>query len=463
MPGDLDMENLKISYSGIRGIYREGLDEEVARHFGEAFSRFCLRLSNSPVLLLGKDTRPSGEALKHGLIEGLTTCDCILGDLGVVPSPTLAIYLAKANGDGGIMVTASHNPPEWNGFKFYSGAESIILDDAHTKELIRIYRDVKKHPSPPATGPSQTIVNLNEAALRLHLHRVLSSCNAGLIGSEKLKVAIDSGQGAGTLLSLQLLEALGCEIVPVEVKRNSEPIPANLTALCREVLAHGCDVGFAQDLDADRLALVSEKGEAVGEEYTLTLAVRHLLEKFRSARPVVVKNSSSTHLIDHLVKTQGGELHEVKVGEVNLSRAFIELMKERRLAFGGEGNGGVIFPPVGYTRDSLSGIALILEALATRKRRLSELVSEMPRFTMLKEKIVMPERRKAEAFLKKCLNLFQGQEHLKVVRWDGIKVIYADDSWCQVRQSNTEPVVRIIAESQDPARAKEILDAVLNA
>jgi phosphomannomutase len=455
------MEKLKISYSGIRGIYREGLDEEVARCFGEAFARFCLRLSNSPVILLGMDTRPSGESLKEGLKGGLLTCDCILGDLGVVPSPTLSIYLAKANGDGGIMVTASHNPLAWNGFKFYSGSESIILDDVNTRELIRIYRDVKKHPSEPPSGPAQTMVNLNEAALRLHLNRILSSCDVELLKGEKLRVAIDSGRGAGTVISIRLLEALGCDIVPVDIERESEPTPANLTGLCREVIGKGCDVGFAQDLDADRLALVSEKGEAVGEEYTLALAARHLLDKYRSARPVVVRNSSTTHLLDHLVETMGGEILEVKVGEVNLSRAFIELMNERRLAFGGEGNGGVIFPPVGYTRDSLSGMALILEAMAARKKRLSELVLEMPRFTMLKEKLVMPERRAAEAFLKKCLKLFQEQEHRKIIRWDGIKSIYPDGSWCQVRRSNTEPVVRVIAESPDPSRARKLLDAVL--
>jgi phosphomannomutase len=254
-----------------------------------------------------------------------------------------------------------------------------------------------------------------------------------------------------------VLERLGCEVVAVEVERDSEPTAENLGVLCEEMRRHGCAVGFAQDLDADRLALVSEQGEAMGEECTLAFAVDHLLDRFRGAAAVVVRNSSTSRMIDDLCAARGAELREVKVGEVNLGQAMIEVAEQGRTVFGGEGNGGVIYPPVCYGRDSLIGIALMLEYAAARGLALSELRARLPQYHMVKAKLegLAPER--VQEALARVRHLFAGET---MSDFDGLKVTFADGTWCQVRPSNTEPIVRLIIESPSVETRDRLLGRV---
>lgn len=447
------MHQLKISYSGIRGIVGENLTEEVASIFGAAFIEFLHRRYSNPLVIVGNDTRPSGVRLKRAFLAGLKSKECKVIEAGVVPTPTLQLSMFCFKARGAVMITASHNPMQWNGFKFFTGPDNMILDGPQMDELIKYYNKI--HPRRfPEVRPGN-FENRHSEALNFHIKRVLENVDVPLIRSARFRVALDSGKGAGEAITLRLLEELGCEIIDVKVKRDSEPIPANLKELCRVVKDGGCHIGFAQDLDADRLAIVSEKGEPVGEEYSLALSIRHLLEKTKDTNPVVVKNSSTSHIIDDIVKEWKAELMVVRVGEVNLSKAMKLMTKKSRIVFGGEGNGGVIYPPVGYGRDSLAGVALVLEYMAERKKKVSALVSEFPKYYMAKEKIECEERCRIEKFMEKIKEKLKDED---ITEFDGIKVDFRDGSWIHVRSSNTEPVIRIIAESTDEEEAKDLVD-----
>jgi phosphomannomutase len=442
----LDSSSLRISYSGVRGIYGESLTAAVAARFGEAFARLASRLFPDPTVITGRDTRPSGAELMPAIVSGLTRLPCSLIDLGIVPSPTVQVAMAELGAQAAIIITASHNPAQWNGFKFLVGPHNIVLDGEQTAQLFELSRQADGR-APAADTAAPVARNRHEEALAAHMQRVLKHVDVAAIRSRRFKVAVDSCLGAGEDVTLRLLDNLGCDVVPVRAARDSEPIAANLGAVSSAVADNGCDIGMAQDLDADRLALVTEQGRAIGEEYTLAFAVDHLLNRTRGASPVVVKNSSTSRMIDDLCAAHDAELRVAKVGEVNLSREMIGLVGDGRVVFGGEGNGGVIFPPVCYGRDSLIGIALVLEYAAASGRRLSELAARLPQYHIIKRKLEGLSRERVGEAMSRVRRLFAG-EHIS--EFDGLKVVFADGSWCQVRASNTEPIVRIIAESPSP-------------
>lgn len=298
----------------------------------------------------------------------------------------------------------------------------------------------------------------HDEALRTHADRVLAQVDVDLIGSKGLRVALDAARGAGGPVGREVLERLGCEVMALEVERDSEPTAENLAALCEETRRHECAVGLAQDLDADRLAVVSERGEFVGEEYTLALAVKHLLDRTAGQDRLVVKNSATSRMIDDLAEAAGAELTEVRVGEVNLSKAMIEAEARGRVAFGGEGNGGVIYPPVCHGRDSLIGMALMLELLAASGRSVSSLVAGLPRYTIRKAKVEGIDRAEMGMLLDSLKRKYAGEE---MALADGLKVRFADRTWLQVRPSNTEPVVRLTAESPFPKRTHDLMGELL--
>jgi len=446
--------SLRVSYSGVRGIYGESLTLPVAAQFGEAFAMLVERRFPNPTVITGRDTRPSGEALLPAIIGGLTRLPCSLVDVGVVPTPTVEVAMGEFGAHAAIIITASHNPAEWNGFKFLIGPHNIVLNAGETAELFDLSR--RSAAEIPASPPPVPISRHREA-LDAHIRLVLRQVDVPAIQRRRFKVAVDSCLGAGVYVTRRLLEELGCDVVPIMVERDSEPVAANLRALMAAVVENECDLGLAQDMDADRLALVTEQGAAIGEEYTLAFAVDHLLNRHASAAPVVVKNSSTSRMIDDLCAAHGATLREVKVGEVNLGQAMIELASQGRTVFGGEGNGGVIYPPVCYGRDSLIGIALILEYAAAAGQPLSQLAAKLPRYHIIKRKLTgLPPERVSEA-LARARQLFPGES---ISDFDGLKVTFADGSWCQVRPSNTEPIVRVITESPSLATAEELYHRV---
>jgi len=447
---------LKVSYSGVRGVYGRSLTLDVAARFAHAFVQLISARREEPLIVLGKDTRPSGPALKQAVLRGLGQEPCRVVDIRVVPSPTIQVMMRHERADGGVIITASHNPPGWNGFKFLTGPHDIVLDAEQTDELFRLSsRTTLTYDPANAVPPTR---EAHHEALRIHVDRVLEQVDAALIRPRRFRVALDAAQGAGEAAGTEVLQRLGCEVVPVEVERASEPTAENLAALCQEVSLHGCAVGFAQDLDADRLILVSEEGEFTGEETTLALAVKHLLDRTAGRQPTVVRNSSTSRMIDDLAEAAGAELVEARVGEVNLSKAMLEAEARGRVAFGGEGNGGVIYPPVCHGRDSLSAMALMLELMAASGRSVSDLVAGLPRYAIRKAKVEGIDRSEM-ALLVEALREKYAREDVSLA--DGLKVRFADRTWLQVRPSNTEPIVRLTTESPFPKRAGDLMAELL--
>jgi phosphomannomutase len=431
------MSELIISYSGIRGVVPGALDPEVAMRFGRAFGRMISERHSDPTVLLARDTRASGPVLLAALAQGLSPFARLI-DLGVAPTPTLQHVMGAWSAAGGVCVTASHNPAEWNGMKFFLGAHPMVLDGEEMRALC-----AQASPEPHAQASHTQLDDRHDAALRTHREAVLAQVDVATVASRGLRVALDSGGGAGAEPTARLLEALGCAVVMVDSQRESEPTPERLGELAAAVLAEGCDAGLAQDLDADRLALVDERGTPAGEELTLVLAVDHLLRRPARGARTVVKNAATTRAVDDVVARHGAKLVETPVGEVHLSRALHEATQRGETAFGGEGNGGVIFPPVSLGRDSLVAAALVIESLALGATTLSARLAALPRYHMHKARIVA-----ASVTFDELAQRAESQlPGARVSRADGLKLTLPDGSWLSLRRSNTEPVVRIVAES----------------
>lgn len=455
--------DLIVSYSGIRGIFGVTLTADVVARYGAAFGRMIVarHSKRTPTILLGRDTRTSGPALFAGAVRGLSQFGTLV-DLGVVATPTLQHALGVFDAEAALCITASHNPAQWNGLKLFLAPERVVLDGPHMKELRALAEERD------ASDPSGVVAALangrHDEAVRIHVERVCAHLDVERIRAAKFRVAVDSGAGAGEEVTLLLLDALGCTAVPVHCARESEPLVEHLGELRRAVVDAQCDLGVAQDLDADRLALVAEDGHAPGEELTLVLAVDHLLARTPSstAGRVVVKNVSTSCALDDVVKRRGARLMETAVGEVNLSRAIAAERAAGRVVFGGEGNGGVIFPELHLGRDSLIGIGLVLERLATTPRApLSAHLAAMPRYYASKRKVAVGTPDELVRVLARVEVAFapaEGRHAVEVSRLDGLRVRFADGSWIGVRPSNTEPVVRIVAESRSQQWADENIE-----
>jgi len=442
------MGPLMVSISGVRGVIGESLTPEVVVRWGQAYGTYV----GGGRVVVGRDTRVSGEMVKHSVLAGLLSTGCGIIDLGVVTTPTATIMIEELGADGGIVISASHNPIEWNALKFFS-ADGQYLDDAEGQELLDIcrrgdFRQAKWH--------QIREVEANSRAADVHLKKVLGIVDVEAIRAKKFRVALDSCNGAGVEITARMLTELGCDLVRIHCTpdglfpHDPEPSFENLQDLCKLVRAdRGIDAAFAQDPDADRLAVVNEQGAFIGEEYTLALAADYVLAE----RPgKVVINMSTSRAIEDLAARRNSTCERVAVGEVNVARR----MREVGATIGGEGNGGVIDPRVHYGRDSLVGMALILELMARRGRRLSELVSELPRYHMLKTKAPCPAERLAPAL--EAMRREGQAAGARSTDLDGLRLDWPD-AWVHIRSSNTEPVVRVIGEAADRKRVEELVGA----
>jgi phosphomannomutase len=432
---------LVVSYSGVRGVVGESLTVAVAEKFGDAFGQMIRQRHAAPVrVVIGRDTRPSGPMLREGLLRGLASHQVHVIELGVVPTPTVQLGLSVFSAHAGAVITASHNPQPWNGFKFFLAPENTVLDGAQTADLFQRFE--RSTPSDHAAPPVDA---RHDEAIAEHVQRVLRHVDVDAIRGRRLRVAIDPGRGAGKEPALALLLALGADAVLVTSTRESEPVPEQLGELMAAVRAARCDVGFAQDLDADRLALVTEEGVAPGEDCTLVLVVDHLLQRPEATHAIVVKNVATTMALDEVVVRRGGTIVETRVGEINLSRALMQHVAQGRYAIGGEGNGGIIFPPVCAGRDSIAGMAFVLEALARGTQTAGQRLHALPLLHTRKARVPIPI---GIAIAELYQRLEAAFAHDAIDHVDGVRMRFADGSWFGVRPSNTEPVLRIMAESR---------------
>lgn len=431
----------------------------VACDFAAAFGSFVLATaggSDPPTLCLGRDTRSSSEMLSASAAAGLMAVGARVVDLGVTATPTLGVMVDELGAAGGLVITASHNPTQWNGLKCISaGGAAPPPADAH--EILRRFRERDFILAAPRAFVPRAA---DDRSHRIHVERVLAQVDAESIRAARPRVVLDPNNGAGGTAGRQLLEALGCDVIAINdaprgcFAHPPEPLEENLQQLARTTAAEGAHAGFAQDPDADRLAIVDERGRYLGEEYTVVLAARRLLES-RGAVPMVV-NLSTSRMIDDLARNHpGATVHRAAVGEANV----VVEMKHRGAAVGGEGNGGVILPAVCWIRDSLSAMALVLELMVAAQRPLSALVDEMPRYEMIKDKLDLPEGYDAADGAERVARHFSGEN---ISTTDGIRVDL-EDGWVHLRPSNTEPIIRVIAESPTRSRTRELINQTAQA
>jgi phosphomannomutase len=445
-------EPLIISVSGMRGIIGRNLTASVAVEYGGAFGSF---LQSAPPgeklsVCIGMDSRPSGQMLKSAMTAGLTGSGIDVIDLGLVTTPCVGISLRELGCAGGVIITASHNPIQYNGIKLLLN-NGIAPSPEVAAKIRKLFFD-KNFVHADSTGCGK--VTSDEMADDRHIDKVLAIIDKETISAREFKVALDSVNGAGGRITKKLLAELGCEVTAVndeptgQFTHNPEPTAENLGDFCRVVKTEGADIGFAQDPDADRLAIVDENGNYIGEEYSLVLAAKYI---FSQRKGDAATNLSTSRMIDDIARKAGGRVLRTPVGEANVASAMLE----HDCIIGGEGNGGVIDLRVGPIRDSLVGIALVLQLMAGTGKSVSELVSEIGGYYMSKEKF-SADREQTQQILESAKDVFVGA---KLDSTDGCRFDF-DDGWLHIRPSNTEPVVRVIVEAQDQSTARKYIDAV---
>ncbi len=438
------MTTLMVSVSGVRGIVGEGLTPEVVLNFSQAFGTYV----GHGKVVVGRDSRVTGELLKNSVIAGLLAVGCDVVDIGICPTPTLQLAAESLKTNGGIMITASHNPVMWNGLKLI-GSDGLFLDAEQGEEVLNI-----------STRQSFNFANWEGIGLRISYSRAIEEHVKAILALEyidvekikqrRFKVVLDCVCGAGSVMLPDLLRRLGCDVVELYCEptglfpHNPEPLPENLSGLCAAVKEHEADLGIAVDPDSDRLALVSERGEPLGEERTLALAVKFMLG--RKKGPVVI-NASTSRVIEDVAAEAGVALHRTKVGEINVAKK----MREINAVIGGEGNGGVILPDIHLGRDAPVGIVLTLQHLADFAGTISALNDSLPNYVITKDKVELADI-EPQAALDTIRQAYAG-ENLDFT--DGIKLV-RDRSWVHVRASNTEPIIRVIAEAPTEGEAKAL-------
>ena len=436
------------SVSGIRGIVGDTLTPDLIVKVASAFAKYTKR----GTIVVGRDTRPTGETISGILESVLTLSGCDVIDIGIVPTPTVELMVKNLKADGGIVISASHNPVEWNAFKLINKNGTFL----NSKEIALFFKYMEedfKYVPWNKTGR----ISHNSSAEEVHINKVLSVINREKIKKNNYKVVLDSVNGAGSEITLKLLSELNCIIIPLycdinaTFPRGAEPVPENLADLAGAVKQYCADLGFAQDPDADRLAIVNENGVPIGEENTLALVTEHMLSKKKGK---VVVNLSTTKAIDDIAHKYGVTVKRTKVGEINVT----DEMRKCGARIGGEGNGGVISPEVNMGRDSLAGIGYVLEMMAERGRSIGALAGDLPQYVMKKGKVKCEDNRQNQKILNKICNDFKSEKisNIDGVRIDFMKHAEFKGGWVHLRPSNTEPIFRIISEGRDSAHAVKI-------
>jgi phosphomannomutase len=441
------MNSLKIGISGVRGTVGETFTPELIVGFAQAFGTYL----DAGRILVCRDTRSSGTMVRSAVLAGLLAAGCRVIDLAVCPTPSLQLAVQWLQADGGISITAGHNPEPWNALKFVRG-DGLYLNATQADELLDIFHQAE---FTKATWERiQTKVEQCDPIAH-HLEMLTRAFDTEAIRKRRLTVAVDCCNSSCSFLSPRWLDVLGCDVLAVNddptapFPHTPEPKRQTMAQLRAVVLAGHADVGFAHDADGERLGIVTETGEILSEEATLVVASEIQL---RWESGVVVTNVSTSRAIDAIAARHAG----ASVVRTPVGQAFIsEAMMENRAVIGGEGSGGVVVPRVHLTHDSSAAVGLILEHMAQTDERVSELAARLPRFTMIKHNVAV-EPNRIYSLLQRVYDELE-RENIEYDQTDGIKISWPD-GWVHVRVSNTESLIRIIAEAESDSRANELLD-----
>ena len=430
------------SASGLRGIAEDHFTPELIDNYISAF----ISTQNIKSCVIGRDGRPSGKQISQWVIDSFHKNGINVENCGLATTPTMQVMTEKENFDGGIVITASHNPSEYNGLKFLQ-KDGTFLSPEQCEELFKaVDRNVSIEP-PDSLGVVSDYSTANEE----HIDKVLAAkcIDTDNIRKNSFKVVIDAVNGAGSFILPMLCERLDCEVITMNCSgdgnfsRIPEPLAENLDALEQKVLEVGADIGFATDPDGDRLSIVSNKGKAIGEEYTLVLAVKNYLNFQES---MVVTNLSTSMMLDNItnktIRTRIGEAH------------VVQKMNELNISIGGEGNGGVILKEVHLGRDSLVAVSMILSLLSISGKSISDEICSIPKYLMIKDKILLNSKIDFDSLE----SIFDCDE---INRLDGIKFSWSD-KWIHIRKSNTEPIIRIFAEASTQDEVDELINTLKN-
>ena len=448
-------EQLIISVSGMRGIVGKNLTDSVAADYGRAFGTFLkesyAERKGKFSVSIGRDSRPSGKQLLFAVAGGLCDVGINVIDLGIVTTPSVGVMLRELGCAGGVVITASHNPGQYNGIKLLLGNGVAPPIDA-AKQIRQYYFD--KHFGLVDSSYCGKVTSSERTDIT-HIDKVLAIVDKEAIVAKKYKVVLDSVNGAGGRITKKLLAELGCEVIAMNDEPNGlfshppEPIAENLKELCEIVKTKEAEIGFAQDPDADRLAIVDENGNYIGEEYSLALSAKYIFSKQTGK---AATNLSTSRMINDIAEKVDGQVIRTAVGEAHVAAAMLE----HDCIIGGEGNGGVIDLRVGPIRDSLVGIALVLQLMTETGKTVSQLVHEIGGYYMSKDKFTADELQAQRIFI----SAKKAFADARLDTTDGCRFDF-DDGWLHLRASNTEPVIRIIVEAKDRCTAEKYIDTVL--
>jgi len=432
-----------VSISGIRGIVGDGLDPEVIVKYTNAYSKFI----GSGKVIVGRDARITGEMVNQIVTGTLLANGLDVIDIGICPTPTVQFTVKSLNADGGIAISASHNPNEWNALKLLNSTGQFMSPDQHEK-MKTYLSDNPSYKSWDKIGKRTVLSD----AIKNHVDAILNLpiINVDEIRRKKFKVVADCVNGAGAYCIPDLLKSFGCEVIELNCEKTGifprlpEPLPENLTETMKAVRTHKADFAVVVDPDVDRLVLITDKGEPFIEENTVTIAIDFVLSKTNGN---VAVNLSTSRSVDDIAKKYNSFCYRSPVGEANV----VKKMKEVNAVIGGEGSGGVIYPALHYGRDALVGIALVLQYLTDSNLKLSEIKDRLPQYYISKKKIDL-NKISPDSVLN---NLIKKYSSYKINTEDGLRIDF-DDHWVHFRKSNTEPIIRIITESGSQSFSEEL-------
>lgn len=437
--------------NGIRGVVNEDMNTDLALNIGKSWGTLLKRTIKRPKVAIGTDARLSNHMLKSAISAGLLSVGCNVIDIGLVPTPTLQYAVREKGYDSGVIITASHNPPHFNGIKGVARDGTEFTKDVED-EIEEIYFEKSYK-----LVDWKDVGNITfwEGAIDLYINGILNAVDIELIKRKKYHVVLDCGNGAGCYVAPILLEKLGCKITQLYCEpngtfpgHNSEPLPENLTDLIKKVPAVNADMGVAQDGDADRAIFVDEKGTYIWGDKTLALGAKYATKENGGIAVTPITTSSC---FDDVVKANNGVVIHTAVGSPIVARVMIE----KNSVFGGEENGGLIFPEMQYCRDSAMSIAKILEIMAKDEKKLSELIDEIPKYEVFKTKMPCPNDKKEIVMSNLTKQIKNDDDVLEFDETDGVK-LYLKDGWVLMRPSGTEPIFRVYAESKNKVNAENI-------